>query len=420
MRKIENTISFQHIFDRCSWKHLYYDKKNFNSIFNPHHVAIALENQTFVWYNNRKRFCFCCYICRELRLDLNVSHRVFEFLALSCHVKDKHWEELFLIWRGNVWWRNQLFEVVKLCSKRCCVTVNPRKLLLCKIGVIILNLRGYLLEFSITNMFVRLQRLQIDGLCSWLTALSVWKATIIQRGFSGDDFTDNRQVKFFVCGTGIESYWIIWYPTWMLAFDSVVLYNVHFSCTFGSTCGIYRDNFIKTSFPSGCLVPVVDAWTRRQFFHNYDRIQKCVSVELWMKMFLLRWAFEWYIVAELKNHYSDYFQQLKRLCQNLSTIIGSNPCFFENHLEIWEAQASLLLGQGERDSHFLALKVYILYCWKGASWHCLWAWSRLHQRKQCRQHFSPTCHRKINNFHKSVWTDPVFKCLSWSHQGCWG
>jgi len=55
-------------------------------------------------------------------------------------------------------------------------------------------------------MFVRLQWLKIDGLCSWLPALSLWKATIIQRGFSGVDFTDNRQVKFLVCGTGIESH----------------------------------------------------------------------------------------------------------------------------------------------------------------------------------------------------------------------
>jgi len=54
------------------------------------------------------------------------------------------------------------------------------------------------------NMLVRLQLSKIDALCSWLPALSVCKTTIIKQGSSGADFTDNRQVKFLVCGTGIE------------------------------------------------------------------------------------------------------------------------------------------------------------------------------------------------------------------------
>jgi len=53
-------------------------------------------------------------------------------------------------------------------------------------------------------MLVRLQWSKIDGLCPWLPALSVWKATTIQGDFSGADFTDNHQAKFLVCGPWIE------------------------------------------------------------------------------------------------------------------------------------------------------------------------------------------------------------------------
>jgi len=68
------------------------------------------------------------------------------------------------------------------------------------------------------------------------------------------------------------------------------------------------------------------------------------------------------ILVGLQNHYSDYFWQLKRLCQRLYTTIGSGLCFFENHLEISTPQASLLLVQGETDFQSLVLKVGILCC----------------------------------------------------------
>ena len=60
-----------------------------------------------------------------------------------------------------------------------------------------------------------------------------------------------------------------------------------------------------------------DAWSRRQLYRNHHRIQRCVSAELLMKMCLLGLVFEWHNHAGLENHYSDYFQQLKRLCLNL-------------------------------------------------------------------------------------------------------
>ena len=86
---------------------------------------------------------FCVYsdVCWKLSLDLNVSHRVFEFFALFCHIKDKHWEQFLVIWWGYIWRRNQLFNIVKLCSECRGISINPWKFLLSKVCVIVINLR---------------------------------------------------------------------------------------------------------------------------------------------------------------------------------------------------------------------------------------------------------------------------------------
>ena len=61
------------------------------SFFNIQHaiLLIALENQTFIANHNGESFCVCSEVCWELSLYLNVSHRVFQFFALFCHIKNK-------------------------------------------------------------------------------------------------------------------------------------------------------------------------------------------------------------------------------------------------------------------------------------------------------------------------------------------
>jgi len=51
-----------------------------------------MENETFITDDNGESLCVCCYVCWKLGLYLNVSHRVFQFLALAlfCHIKNKH------------------------------------------------------------------------------------------------------------------------------------------------------------------------------------------------------------------------------------------------------------------------------------------------------------------------------------------
>ena len=104
-------------------------------IFNTHFLPIALENETFITDDNGESFCVCCYVCRKLGLCLNVSHRVFEFYALFCHVKGKHWEQFLVICRGYIRRRNQLFNIVKRFSERCSISLNHWKFLLSKVCV---------------------------------------------------------------------------------------------------------------------------------------------------------------------------------------------------------------------------------------------------------------------------------------------
>ena len=104
-----------------------------NLIFNTQFLPITLENETFITEDNGESFCVCCYVCGELRLYLNVSHRVFQFFALFWDVKDKHWEQFLVICQGYIWRRNQLFNIVKLCSERRGISINPWKILLNKV-----------------------------------------------------------------------------------------------------------------------------------------------------------------------------------------------------------------------------------------------------------------------------------------------
>jgi len=106
-----------------------------------HLLPITLENETFITDDNGESFCVWGDICWTLSLDLNVSHKVFEFFALFCHIKDKHWEQLFIICRVYIWRRNQLFNIVKLCSERRGIYINPWKFLLSKVHVVVINLR---------------------------------------------------------------------------------------------------------------------------------------------------------------------------------------------------------------------------------------------------------------------------------------
>jgi len=62
---------------------------------------------------------------------------------------------------------------------------------------------------------------------------------------------------------------------------------------------------------------LVDVWNRNRLSHSHHKNQRCVLVGFWMKMCLLGLAFEWYNHAGLENHYSNCFQQLRRLCLNL-------------------------------------------------------------------------------------------------------
>ena len=71
-------------------------KKSF-LLFNMHFLSVTLENETFTTDENDESFCVCSYVCWELCFYLDVSHRVFEFIALFCHVKDKHWEQFLEI-----------------------------------------------------------------------------------------------------------------------------------------------------------------------------------------------------------------------------------------------------------------------------------------------------------------------------------
>ena len=102
-----------------------------------------------------------------------------------------------------------------------------------------------------------------------------------------------------------------------------------------------KDVNIKLQGEKHAAFDLRDFWT--WFFHNRHRTQRCVSVELLMKMFLLDLVFEWRIVVWLQN--VDYFEDVL-LCDCLYTKVASNPCFFENHLGISKAQTSLLLDHG--------------------------------------------------------------------------
>jgi len=133
---------------------------------------------------------------------------VTEFLALFWDVKDKHWEQFLVICWGYIWGRNQLLKIVKLCSESRSIAVDPWKFLLCKVCIIIINLRvsptiqhnKHVGEITVVkNWWVVL-------LVSWFIRL---KHHDYPAGLLQADFTDNRQVKFLVCGTGIESHWII-------------------------------------------------------------------------------------------------------------------------------------------------------------------------------------------------------------------
>ena len=71
-------------------------------IFYWHLLPIALENQWFIWYHNGESFSICRHFCWKLGLYLHVSHRVFQFFALFCHIKDKHREQFLVICRGYI------------------------------------------------------------------------------------------------------------------------------------------------------------------------------------------------------------------------------------------------------------------------------------------------------------------------------
>jgi len=66
---------------------------------------------------------------------------VTEFVTLFCHIKNKHWKQFLGICWSNVWRRNQLFNIVKLCSECRSISINPWKFLLSEVSVIIINLR---------------------------------------------------------------------------------------------------------------------------------------------------------------------------------------------------------------------------------------------------------------------------------------
>jgi len=148
----------------------------FNLIFNMHFLPITLENQWFIWYHNCECFSICSNVCWELSLYLNVSHRVFQFFALFCHIKNAYWEQFLVICWSNVWRRNNLFNIVKFCSKSGGITVNSWEFLLCEIVSIVINLRE---RWASQTCWWDLQWSKIDGLCSWSPDLSVWNAMII-------------------------------------------------------------------------------------------------------------------------------------------------------------------------------------------------------------------------------------------------
>jgi len=104
--------------------------------------------------------------------------------------------------------------------------------------------------------------------------------------------------------------------------------------------------FLKPHHYHPFLREWVDVWNRKRLSHSYHRTQRCVSVELWMKMCLLGSAFEWYNPDELQIR--RYFEDVL-LWVNLSSTIGSGLCFFKNHQEMSITQALLLLVRGETD-----------------------------------------------------------------------
>ena len=111
-----------------------------NPIFHMHLVAIALENQTFVWNHNRVSFCICWNIIRTTKRCLNVyiCYRVFKFFWLFETSNTKMETTLYnlLEWCSE---KKQLFNIVKFWSKPCGIAIGSTKLLLSEIVVVIID-----------------------------------------------------------------------------------------------------------------------------------------------------------------------------------------------------------------------------------------------------------------------------------------
>ena len=115
--KTINIIWFQS-FSQKNWQFfknsILFFKLNIQHAFSAHRSG---KWEFYHWWQQRKLLCLWWRWLRTEPLS-ECQSQIFEFFALFCHVENKHWEQFLVICRSCIWRRNQLFNIVKLCSER--------------------------------------------------------------------------------------------------------------------------------------------------------------------------------------------------------------------------------------------------------------------------------------------------------------
>jgi len=217
-----------------------------------HFLPIALENEIFITDDNSKSFCVCCYVCWKLSLDLNVSHRVFEFFAVLSRQKQTLGTVLCNL-LGLYLEKNSTLQHCKTLFGMPWHLHKPLKILLSKVRVVVINLRvsttiqhhKHVGEITVienwwvvflVSRFICLKSYNYPArfLWGWFHRQSPGE---ISRLWDWDRVTLNHSVTD----------WETWF--WLNCFV-----ECKFFWSFGSTWGIYQASFDKTSFPASAAL----------------------------------------------------------------------------------------------------------------------------------------------------------------------